>query len=311
MANGRSRRAQSASLTYSSSRDIPISKPSPPTWPRACARAVSRRWRAASSSCPRRSSGIRLTHAMRSISPTSNPGCWRSISMVWPRRRRERASTAPRILATPCSPKFANGCRRRSSPSIVSWSRRPRPACRSTPEASRPTGARVSAQYFCCRGPLFFSEQRQLVAALEERPGLDCLDLSIYSVSQFTFVARPIFPDGMTDPIQEPVILLQGRPEPGRRRRAPRGGRRTSSPSPKLRGSGTRGTPAESRTSGGSMSTPEHSRCRSSSQASRRRFGNDTRGPRRMGSASRTRSKGRSGDRYWGDDLRLEIYCAR
>ena len=69
--------------------------------------------------------------------------------------------------------------------------------------------ARFRAIFLLSR-PLFFFEQRQLVAALVERPGLDCLDLSIYSVSQFTFVARPIFPDGMTDPIHEPVLLRKG-----------------------------------------------------------------------------------------------------
>ncbi len=46
--------------------------------------------------------------------------------------------------------------------------------------------ARFRAIFLLSR-PLFFSEQRQLVAALRERPGLDCLDLSIYSVSQFSF----------------------------------------------------------------------------------------------------------------------------
>ena len=187
---------------------------------RAHARGLfSRRWRAASSSCPRRSSGIRLTHAMRSISPTSNPGCWRSISMVWPRRRRERASTAPRILATPCSPKFV----KRLPPAFKSVDcllvATPRPACQSTPRGEPTNGRARFRAIFLLSRPLFFLEQRQLVAALVERPGLDCLDLSIYSVSQFTFVARPIFPDGMTDPIHKAGYPAQGQPEPGRRRR--------------------------------------------------------------------------------------------
>jgi hypothetical protein len=69
--------------------------------------------------------------------------------------------------------------------------------------------ARFRAIFLLSR-PLFFSEQKQLVAALMERPGLDCLDLSIYTVSQFTFVARPIFSDGMVDPIQTPVLLFKG-----------------------------------------------------------------------------------------------------
>ena len=46
--------------------------------------------------------------------------------------------------------------------------------------------ARFRAIFLLSR-PLFFSEQRQIVTALMERPGLDCLDLSIYSVSQFSF----------------------------------------------------------------------------------------------------------------------------
>src|ERR1700722_11596292 len=41
---------------------------------------------------------------------------------------------------------------------------------------------------FLLSRPLFFSEQKQLVTALRERPGLGCLDLSIYSMAQFAFV---------------------------------------------------------------------------------------------------------------------------
>jgi hypothetical protein len=69
--------------------------------------------------------------------------------------------------------------------------------------------ARFRAIFLLSR-PLFFAEQKQIVSALGKRPGLDCLDLSIYSVSQFAFVARPIFSDGMADPIHEPVILRKG-----------------------------------------------------------------------------------------------------
>ena len=63
---------------------------------------------------------------------------------------------------------------------------------------------------FLLSRPLLYSEQKQLVTALRERPGLGCLDLSIYSMAQFAFVARPKFPNGMADPIQEPVFLRKG-----------------------------------------------------------------------------------------------------
>jgi hypothetical protein len=69
--------------------------------------------------------------------------------------------------------------------------------------------ARFRAIFLLSR-PLFFAEQKQIVTALRERPGLGCLDLLIYSVPQFTFVARPIFSDTMTDPIHEPVLLCKG-----------------------------------------------------------------------------------------------------
>jgi hypothetical protein len=68
--------------------------------------------------------------------------------------------------------------------------------------------ARFRAIFLLSR-PLFFAEQKQIVSALRERPGLDCLDLMIYSVRQFTFVARPKFPAGMPDPIQTPVLLYK------------------------------------------------------------------------------------------------------
>ncbi len=63
---------------------------------------------------------------------------------------------------------------------------------------------------FLLSRPLFFAEQRQIVIALKERPGLDCLDLAIYSCRSSAFVARPEFPDDMTDPIEEPVLLHKG-----------------------------------------------------------------------------------------------------
>ena len=69
--------------------------------------------------------------------------------------------------------------------------------------------ARFRAIFVLSR-PLFFSEQKQIVAALMKRSALDCLDLSIYSMAQFAFVARPIFPDDMGDPIHEPVLLRKG-----------------------------------------------------------------------------------------------------
>ena len=58
--------------------------------------------------------------------------------------------------------------------------------------------------------PLFFAEQKLLTLALKQLPGLDCLDTAITAVSQFSFIARPEFPDGMTDPIQTPVLLFKG-----------------------------------------------------------------------------------------------------
>ena len=69
--------------------------------------------------------------------------------------------------------------------------------------------ARFRAIFLLSR-PLFFAEQKQIVIALKKLPGLDCLDLAIYSVPQFSFIARPEFPDGMADPIAKPVILCKG-----------------------------------------------------------------------------------------------------
>ena len=69
--------------------------------------------------------------------------------------------------------------------------------------------ARFRAIFLLSR-PLFFAEQKQIVIALKELPGLDCLDLAIYSVPQFSFIARPIFPPGMDDPIAKPVIPCKG-----------------------------------------------------------------------------------------------------
>jgi hypothetical protein len=69
--------------------------------------------------------------------------------------------------------------------------------------------ARFRAIFLLSR-PLFFAEQKQIVIALKKLPGLDCLDVAIYSVPQFSFIARPEFPHGMNDPIAKPVIPCRG-----------------------------------------------------------------------------------------------------
>ena len=69
--------------------------------------------------------------------------------------------------------------------------------------------ARFRAIFLLSR-PLFFAEQKQIVIALKKLPGLDCLDLTIYSVPQFSFIARPVFPPDMDDPIAKPVIPCKG-----------------------------------------------------------------------------------------------------
>jgi AAA domain len=69
--------------------------------------------------------------------------------------------------------------------------------------------ARFRAIFLLSR-PLFFAEQKQIVIALKKLPGLDCLDLAIYSVPQFSFIARPEFPPDMDDPIAKPVIPCEG-----------------------------------------------------------------------------------------------------
>ena len=58
--------------------------------------------------------------------------------------------------------------------------------------------------------PLTFAEQSQIVLALGRRRGLSCLDMSIYVLPQFSFVARPVFPSDMNDPIERPVSLYEG-----------------------------------------------------------------------------------------------------
>ena len=58
--------------------------------------------------------------------------------------------------------------------------------------------------------PLSFAEQRQITQALKALPGLDCLDDAVCTVTQFSFVARPVFSDGMADPIEKPVLVFKG-----------------------------------------------------------------------------------------------------
>jgi hypothetical protein len=54
--------------------------------------------------------------------------------------------------------------------------------------------------------PLRFANQSRIAAALKMLPGLNCIDIGLYGVPDFVFVARPEFPKGMTDPVANPVI---------------------------------------------------------------------------------------------------------
>ena len=63
---------------------------------------------------------------------------------------------------------------------------------------------------FLLSRPLTFAEQKQIVRALKQLPGLECLDEAIYVLAQFSFVTRPQFPAGMADPIKEPALLCEG-----------------------------------------------------------------------------------------------------
>ena len=58
--------------------------------------------------------------------------------------------------------------------------------------------------------PVTFAEQGLFTQALKQLPGLDCLDESIFVLPQFSFVARPKFPNGMADPIETPVMMHKG-----------------------------------------------------------------------------------------------------
>ncbi len=63
---------------------------------------------------------------------------------------------------------------------------------------------------FWLKRPLTFAEQKQIVLALQQLPGLQCLDVAIYAIPQFNFITRPEFPAGMADPIEKPVLLCKG-----------------------------------------------------------------------------------------------------
>jgi hypothetical protein len=70
-------------------------------------------------------------------------------------------------------------------------------------------GARFRLVFWLSR-PLSFAAQRWITLVLKKRAGLGCLDTMVCVVSQFSFVERPKFPDGMADPIKAPVIFCEG-----------------------------------------------------------------------------------------------------
>jgi hypothetical protein len=74
-----------------------------------------------------------------------------------------------------------------------------------------PSGGRARFRVvFWLSRPVTFAEQGLFTQALKQLPGLDCLDESIFVLPQFSFVARPEFPDWMTDPIETPVMMHKG-----------------------------------------------------------------------------------------------------
>jgi hypothetical protein len=53
-------------------------------------------------------------------------------------------------------------------------------------------------------------QQEKLAKALKALPGLKCIDSGFYSLAHFDFITRPVFLEGETDPIKDPVYLLEG-----------------------------------------------------------------------------------------------------
>jgi hypothetical protein len=64
---------------------------------------------------------------------------------------------------------------------------------------------------FWTTSPTTLALQAQIVRALKKLPGLQCLDDGAYSLAHFFFIARPLFPAGMTDPIKKPVHFRKGK----------------------------------------------------------------------------------------------------
>jgi hypothetical protein len=58
---------------------------------------------------------------------------------------------------------------------------------------------------FWLTAPATLALQARIVRALKKLPGLECLDAGAYSLAHFFFIARPVFPAGMVDPIAKPV----------------------------------------------------------------------------------------------------------
>jgi Family of unknown function (DUF5906) len=63
---------------------------------------------------------------------------------------------------------------------------------------------------FWLSSPTTLAVQAQIVRALKKLPGLQCLDGGAYSLAHFFFIARPLFPAGMADPIAKPVRFHKG-----------------------------------------------------------------------------------------------------
>ena len=72
--------------------------------------------------------------------------------------------------------------------------------------ACSPTAApRFSLIFWTSAQPTTLALQLRIVRALKKLPGLECLDAGAYSLAHFFFIARPVFPKGMADPIVKPV----------------------------------------------------------------------------------------------------------
>lgn len=69
--------------------------------------------------------------------------------------------------------------------------------------------ARFRAIWELSRG-MTLKERKAVAEALSKLPGLGCVDVAIYTVEHNVFIARPVMPEGMADPIAEPVIHYDG-----------------------------------------------------------------------------------------------------